>query len=139
MKDRCSNANRVDYKYYGGRGITVCKRWLGSFEKFYADMGEPPVGLTLDRIDNNEGYSKKNCRWATRKEQTYNSRNVRYVTHRGETKAVQEWCQLFGISRSCFYLRIKRGLTVEEALTTKVRGRHGRSQGMAERVQRGPA
>ncbi len=73
MKDRCLNVNNRAYSYYGGRGITVCDRWL-MFENFHEDMGDPPVGLSLDRIDNEVGYWKANCRWATRLEQSRNRR-----------------------------------------------------------------
>lgn len=71
MKSRCSNPNSQFYHRYGGRGIKVCDRW-DKFENFYKDMGEPPEGLTLDRIDNNGNYCKSNCRWVTHKENCHN-------------------------------------------------------------------
>jgi hypothetical protein len=73
MIQRCCNPNSTHYSYYGGRGIAVCKRWR-SFENFLADMGERPLGLTLDRTNNARGYSRANCKWVTRKEQANNRR-----------------------------------------------------------------
>jgi hypothetical protein len=72
MIKRCTNPNTWSWKHYGGRGITVCDRWRYSFENFLADMGEKPEGLTLDRINNELGYSPENCRWATPAEQFRN-------------------------------------------------------------------
>ena len=74
MKSRCLNPNNDAYKHYGGRGITICDRWLSRFENFYSDMGKRPDGRSLDRINNDGNYEPSNCRWATYKQQRANSR-----------------------------------------------------------------
>ena len=73
MRSRCNNSHKKKFEYWGGRGITVCPEW-DSFETFLRDMGERPEGKTIDRIDNDKGYCKENCRWATAKEQRANQR-----------------------------------------------------------------
>lgn len=72
MKARCDNKNNTNYVYYGGRGVSYCENWR-TFSSFLDDMGECPEGMELDRIDNNNGYYKENCRWVTRAEQVQNS------------------------------------------------------------------
>lgn len=115
MRDRCSNPNRKDYYRYGGRGITVCKRWE-KFENFLKDIGEPSLGLTLDRINNDGDYKPSNCRWATRKEQSHNSTATRHITINKTTRTLKQWLGHFKISKDTFYRRIRKGLTEQQAL-----------------------
>ena len=114
---RCRNANAPNHHNYGGRGITVCDRWLESFENFYADMGDRPSKQhTLDRIDNDGPYSPENCRWATWDVQYRNRRQTVSITYDGETKCRKDWCQEYGVDESTFAQRLSRGWDVGTAL-----------------------
>jgi hypothetical protein len=89
---RCTNSNRVGWRDYGGRGIRVCKRWL-SFPAFFKDMGRRPEGMSLDRINNDRGYSPSNCRWATSQQQNLNRSKPRNASGRyvGVTSLRGRW------------------------------------------------
>jgi len=109
MRERCYNPKNNRYYRYGGRGIKVCKEWE-SFEKFYADMKDGYAdNLTLDRKRVNEDYSKENCRWATKQEQSENKSTTVYLTINGETKTVKEWSKLSGVNSNNIRSRIKKG------------------------------
>jgi hypothetical protein len=115
MKDRCYNPKTDSYKYYGGRGITVCDEWRDSFYSFVVDMGQTfKEGLTLDRKDSNKGYSKDNCRWATRKEQQNNLRNnVIIETPKGKmTIAIA--AETFNIPAHRLYDRVSAGKPIAD-------------------------
>lgn len=118
MKRRCDTPTHREWHRYGGRGIAVCQRWL-VFENFLSDMGEPPEGLSLDRIDNDGPYSPENCRWATKARQQRNRRNVPTVTFNGETKTVPDWAEDLGIALHVLKRRFARGWTADRALTTR--------------------
>jgi predicted DNA-binding transcriptional regulator AlpA len=120
MISRCYNSKDVHYNFYGGRGIVVCDRWLGSDGpiRFVSDMGGPPMGLTLDRKNNEGPYSPENCRWATRKEQANNTRGMKQVTLNGQTKNIKQWLSVVGLSQGRFYKRMSDGWGFVDALTT---------------------
>ena len=118
MLTRCLNRKNNRYRYYGGRGIRVCSRWLSSFQNFYADMGlKPSSKHTLDRIDGSGGYEPGNCRWATYRQQNRNNRHNRYVTYDGLRLCVSEWAERMGIRVGTLLWRLDNGWTVEDALS----------------------
>ena len=121
MRVRCNNPKSHAYKDYGGRGITVCDRWNKSFPDFLADMGPRPDGCSLERIDNNAGYEKSNCRWATQREQMNNRRVNRFIELNGRRQTLAQWLREVGMTNERFHDRVKTGWSVERALTTPVR------------------
>lgn len=113
MRRRCRKETDPQWKDYGGRGITVCARWLNNFDAFVEDMGEVPKGMSLERRDNNKGYSKDNCCWATRKEQNRNSRHNRYLEYQGNRKLLTDWAAELGIAVSTLHERLTKDYTPE--------------------------
>uniref|UniRef100_A0A6H2A3J7 HNH endonuclease n=1 Tax=viral metagenome TaxID=1070528 RepID=A0A6H2A3J7_9ZZZZ len=118
MKSRCLNKNSVHYKNYGGRGIGICDRWVNSFVDFFADMGERPKGLTIERIDNDGDYTPDNCYWANRKEQSRNNRRTRMLKYQGETLCLLDWAKRLGISHGGLRARLAH-YSVKVAFTMK--------------------
>ena len=114
---RCFDERHHSFSGYGGRGITVCKRWL-VYANFLADMGRAPSSEhSIDRKDNNRLYSKNNCRWATRSEQMANTRTNRWVTFNGETRTLTQWAVFTGLRKSTIRERLQRGWPVARVLT----------------------
>jgi len=109
MRQRCLNPNHPKFKDYGGRGLVICERW-NNFENFLADMGEAPHGLTLERKNNERGYFKKNCHWATARQQARNTRRNRLVTLDGRTKTLTEWAEEIGVLADTLKKRLNREL-----------------------------
>lgn len=114
MKDRCYNKKHKRYRDYGARGITVCGRWLQSFQNFIEDMGcAPAKNLSLDRFpDKNGNYEPNNCRWATHSEQMNNRRIRVAATYNGITKSLTKWSQEFGVTPVTIARRIKNGYDI---------------------------
>jgi hypothetical protein len=120
MVSRCTNENDPSYSAYGGRGITVCARWM-QFEFFHIDMGDRPAGMTIDRIDVAGNYEPANCRWATAVTQANNRRVNRRVSYRGVAYTVRELSTLTGAPYATLRERIlKAGWDAEKAVSTPV-------------------
>ena len=116
MRARCLNKKGEKYKHYGGRGISICKRW-SDYSNFLSDMGRCPVGFTLERKNVNGNYTPSNCIWASQKTQQNNRRNNSRITLKGETKTVAEWSFLTGIKYRKIWKRIRSGWSAEDALS----------------------
>lgn len=123
MRKRCKNPNDSNYHKYGGRGIKVCSEWDSDFLSFYYWAMENGYddSLSIDRIDNNKGYSPDNCQWSSEARQANNRRSNHLVTIDNKTHSINEWSKIVGISTVVIYKRIKQGMTEVEAIT-KPRG-----------------
>jgi hypothetical protein len=114
MVRRCTNPACDSYANYGGRGISVCHEWR-NFENFYADMGDAPEGLSIERNDVNGDYEKSNCRWATNAEQMLNRTCSRFVVVDGERMVVAAAARRYGISETTLIARLNRGWADDKA------------------------
>lgn len=129
MKTRCLNKNNPSYKkWYGGKGITLSKRWY-KYENFKADMGErPSINHTIERVNRKKGYYKDNCIWALNEQQTNNKSTTRLVTYKEETKSVAQWCKQFKFNYNSFIYRLNLGWSVERIISTPINFRHVHKQ-----------
>lgn len=126
MRGRCYCKTNYDYKDYGNRGIKICDEWEYEFLNFYnwAINNGYSDELTLDRIDNEKDYCPENCRWSTAKFQSNHKTNNVYYTFKRKTQTSKQWCDEYGISQTTFIDRLKRGWTLEQALTIPTKGTH---------------
>jgi len=116
MKSRCNNPKSAEFGNYGERGIKVCKEW-NLFENFYRDMGDRPSLLhSIDRIDNNKGYEKNNCRWVTWDVQVSNKRSNKFFELNGERNTISQWAKKLNIKPNTLVYRILRGKSFIEAI-----------------------
>jgi hypothetical protein len=121
MKERCNNSNSSAYKYYGGRGIRVCERWLESFDNFFADMGKRPEGLSIGRINNDGNYEPGNCRWEKDNEQRFNKTTTMRVMFEGKIQTIDYISKKTGMRKKMLWKRIgELGWDAEKAAYTPI-------------------
>lgn len=133
MIDRCSRPAAANFHQYGGRGVTVCRRWR-DFRNFLADMGpRPSKRHSLDRLDGTKGYTPRNCRWATSMEQGANRRTNIYLTVDGVVRSLAEWARVARIHKETLRSRLKNGWEVADAVWMRPGPKHVRYRDRAER------
>ena len=131
---RCTDPENPAWADYGGRGITMCSRWLNDVRAFVADMGpKPSPAHEIDRIDNDRGYEPGNCRWVLRAVNCRNRRSNRVVEFRGELRSVADWCESLGLPTSAVIKRLDAGWTPAAALTKPVRAKRPNGSGRRAR------
>lgn len=137
MIKRCTNPTVSCFRYYGGRGISVCKRWMDSFDDFLSDMGKRPEGYSLDRIDSNGNYCPENCRWSTKVQQVNNRRNNLWMEHEGKRLTMAQWAREKGMSVGMIRHRVLiLGMSHADALTSPNRYKN-KGRGKFREAQRG--
>ncbi|AYC29666.1 hypothetical protein [Paenisporosarcina cavernae] len=125
MRQRCGNSDHPKFKLYGGRGIQVCGDWE-RFENFYAWAKKVGYreGLSLDRINNNDGYYPNNCRWANQYVQMNNTRTNKYIKYRGKTQSLAKWAKELNLNYNTLRSRSRLGWTAEEMFETPTLSRN---------------
>lgn len=121
IKSRCCNPNSNRHHVYFDRNIVMCDEWKNSFQSFYdwSIANGYTDELTIDRINNDEGYSPDNCRWVTNKENSRNKRNNRYITYKGKTQCLSAWCEELGLDYKKVHNKlVYQGFDVERVFTT---------------------
>lgn len=116
MRQRCRDRRATRFPQYGGRGITICERW-DSFDLFLEDMGPPPAGSSLERLDVNGHYTPQNCVWATVDEQANNKTSNHWIVFQGQRKTMMQWAKELGVGYYTLRGRLRAGWDVESALT----------------------
>ena len=132
MIQRCYNENADSYPSYGGRDITVCDEWLdpeNGFQNFIKDMGDRPIGRTLDRINPDGSYTPTNCRWATQEQQNENKRNTVWIRYRDEDMSLARACRLTGLHRKSIYRLVTDNVDIQEAFEACLEGLYFKKQG----------
>lgn len=120
VKQRCLNPNSSGYVCYGGKGVTIHKDWVNSFEKFFEEVGpRPGAGYHLDRIDGSKGYEPGNCRWVTSAMNQQNKSNAPLIEINGESKILAEWLRVLNFPKHRYYARLRSGLSSSEALASQ--------------------
>jgi len=115
MMQRCHNSKYADYPRYEGRGIKVCKRWQ-NFSNFYKDMGKKPSGGSIERKNNEKGYSPGNCKWVTQKEQSRNKSSNRSLRAQGKTKVIADWAKELGVTTSAISYHLNNGKSMSDVV-----------------------
>lgn len=141
IKDRCFRQGNSEFHNYGGRGITMCARWLESFENFLADMGpRPSAKHSIDRIDNDGNYEPGNCQWSTTSEQARNKRTTRMITIDGTTRCIADWADALGVPRNRIRHRLNNGWSERDAvLTPALKSKSGHPSGFSSKSWRSPS
>ena len=119
MMHRCYDKNHHKFSRYGARGVKLCEEWKNNYNEFYkwAINSNFQLGLSIDRINNNGDYEPSNCRWATRKQQMRNTSRNRYITYRGETHSLAEWCEMLDVKYGTALSRLHRGKPLDQVFS----------------------